>query len=203
VPTPAAALPHRQDPVLRAADIVVAGTAGVVAAPVAAAVAVLIRLVDGPPVLYRGRRLGRGGVPFTMYKFRTLKTGAEGRLGAHYGDVLQAATAAETTRTGTVLRATQLDELPQLFNVLRGDMSIVGPRPLPQRDYERLEEWHRKRNLVLPGMTGLWQVSGRSELDFDELVRLDFLYLERWSVWLDLSIMLKTLPAVIRTRGAW
>jgi lipopolysaccharide/colanic/teichoic acid biosynthesis glycosyltransferase len=82
-------------------------------------------------------------------------------------------------------------------------MSLVGPRPLPQRDYDRLEDWHRKRYLVLPGMTGLWQVSGRSELDFDELVRLDFLYLERWSVFLDLTILLKTIPAVGRARGAW
>ena len=107
------------------------------------------------------------------------------------------------TRAGVFLRRWSLDELPQLFNVLRGDMSLVGPRPLPERDYERLEEWHRKRYLVLPGLTGLWQVSGRSELDFDELVRLDFLYLERWSVFLDLTILLKTLPAVFRSRGAW
>jgi lipopolysaccharide/colanic/teichoic acid biosynthesis glycosyltransferase len=82
-------------------------------------------------------------------------------------------------------------------------MSLVGPRPLPKRDFDRLEPWHRKRYLVLPGMTGLWQVSGRSELDFDELVRLDFLYLERWSVFLDLTILVKTIPAVIRARGAW
>jgi lipopolysaccharide/colanic/teichoic acid biosynthesis glycosyltransferase len=107
------------------------------------------------------------------------------------------------TRVGRFLRRWSLDELPQLFNVLRGQMSLVGPRPLPQRDYDRLDDWHRKRYLVLPGMTGLWQVSGRSELDFDELVRLDFLYLERWSVFLDLTIILKTIPAVIRRRGAW
>ena len=103
--------------------------------------------------------------------------------------------------SGRFLRRWSLDELPQLFNVLRGEMSLVGPRPLPQRDYDRLEDWHRKRYLVLPGMTGLWQVSGRSELDFDELVRLDFLYLERWSVFLDLTILLKTIPAVIRARA--
>jgi lipopolysaccharide/colanic/teichoic acid biosynthesis glycosyltransferase len=107
------------------------------------------------------------------------------------------------TPVGRLLRRWSIDELPQLLNVLRGEMSLVGPRPLPQRDYERLEDWHRKRYLVLPGMTGLWQVSGRAELDFDELVRLDFLYLERWSVFLDLSIMLKTIPAVFRTTGAW
>ena len=105
------------------------------------------------------------------------------------------------TPVGRFLRRWSLDELPQLFNVLRGEMSLVGPRPLPQRDYDRLEDWHRKRYLVLPGMTGLWQVSGRSELDFDELVRLDFLYLERWSVFLDLTILLKTIPAV-SGRGA-
>jgi lipopolysaccharide/colanic/teichoic acid biosynthesis glycosyltransferase len=107
------------------------------------------------------------------------------------------------TPVGRVLRRFSLDELPQLANVLRGQMSLVGPRPLPERDFERLEEWHKKRYLVLPGMTGLWQVSGRSELDFDDLVRLDFLYLERWSVGLDLAIILKTIPAVIKGRGAF
>src|SRR5206468_6386837 len=106
------------------------------------------------------------------------------------------------TPVGSLLRRFSLDEVPQLFNVLRGQMSLVGPRPLPLRDYEQLEDWHRKRYNVLPGVTGLWQVSGRAELDFDELVRLDLLYLERWSVFLDLSIVLKTLPAVLRRRGA-
>jgi lipopolysaccharide/colanic/teichoic acid biosynthesis glycosyltransferase len=107
------------------------------------------------------------------------------------------------TRVGRLLRRYSIDELPQLMNVLRGEMSLVGPRPLPQRDFERLEDWHKKRYLVLPGITGLWQVSGRSELDFDDLVRLDFLYLERWSVFLDFTILLKTLPAVISRRGAF
>ena len=107
------------------------------------------------------------------------------------------------TPVGRLLRRYSIDELPQLVNVVRGQMSLVGPRPLPQRDFERLEEWHKKRYLVLPGMTGLWQVSGRSELDFDDLVRLDFLYLERWSVGLDLAILLKTVPAVLSQRGAF
>ena len=107
------------------------------------------------------------------------------------------------TRVGRLLRRFSLDELPQLFNVVRGQMSLVGPRPLPQRDFDQLEDWHKKRYLVLPGMTGLWQVSGRSELDFDDLVRLDFLYLERWSVGLDLTILLKTIPAVLTRRGAF
>jgi lipopolysaccharide/colanic/teichoic acid biosynthesis glycosyltransferase len=107
------------------------------------------------------------------------------------------------TGVGRLLRRFSLDELPQLINVLRGEMSLVGPRPLPLRDFERLESWHKKRYLVMPGMTGLWQVSGRSELDFDDLVRLDFLYLERWSVFLDLVILLKTVPAVLSRRGAY
>ena len=107
------------------------------------------------------------------------------------------------TPVGRFLRRFSLDELPQLVNVLRGEMSLVGPRPLPERDFELLADWHRKRYLVLPGITGLWQVSGRSELDFDELVHLDFIYLERWSLALDLAILLKTVPAVIMQRGAY
>jgi lipopolysaccharide/colanic/teichoic acid biosynthesis glycosyltransferase len=107
------------------------------------------------------------------------------------------------TAVGRLLRRFSLDELPQLTNVLRGQMSLVGPRPLPQRDFDRLEDWHKKRYLVLPGVTGLWQVSGRAELDFDDLVRLDFLYLERWSVFLDLTILLKTVPAVLKGKGAF
>ena len=96
------------------------------------------------------------------------------------------------TRVGRLLRRLSLDEVPNVINVLRGEMSLVGPRPLPLRDYERLEEWHRRRYNVLPGMTGLWQVAGRSDLTFDDLVRLDFYYLENWSIWLDISILFKT-----------
>ena len=107
------------------------------------------------------------------------------------------------TAVGAVLRRLSLDEVPQLWNVLRGEMSLVGPRPLPLRDYERLEAWHRKRYLVLPGVTGLWQISGRSNLGFDDLVRLDFYYLENWSIWLDISILAKTVPAVVSGRGAY
>ena len=101
------------------------------------------------------------------------------------------------TRVGRVLRRFSLDEMPQVLNVLRGEMSLVGPRPLPVRDYELLEHWHRNRYRVLPGMTGLWQISGRSSLSFDDLVRLDFYYLENWSIWLDISILAKTIPAVL------
>ena len=107
------------------------------------------------------------------------------------------------TPVGRLLRRFSLDEMAQLLNVVRGEMSLVGPRPLPLRDYEQLEDWHKKRYLVLPGITGLWQISGRSDLDFDDLVRLDFVYLETWSIALDLSILVKTVPAVLHRRGAY
>ena len=107
------------------------------------------------------------------------------------------------TRVGAVLRRFSIDELPQLINVLRGEMSLVGPRPLPERDYELLDDMHKKRYLVLPGMTGLWQVSGRSDLSFDELIRLDFYYIEYWSIWLDLTIIARTLPVVLSRKGAY
>jgi lipopolysaccharide/colanic/teichoic acid biosynthesis glycosyltransferase len=107
------------------------------------------------------------------------------------------------TSVGRFLRRYSLDEIPNTVNVLRGEMSLVGPRPLPVRDYALLEEWHRKRYLVLPGMTGLWQISGRSNLSFDDLVRYDFYYLDNWSIWLDISILAKTIPAVLAQRGAY
>ena len=178
-------------------------------APVMALAAIAIKATSRGPVLYRSMRPGVGGRPFACVKFRTMVVEAEhlqGRLEQHNevgGAIFKMRSDPRVTSAGRVLRRFSLDELPQLFNVVRGEMSLVGPRPLPQRDYDRLDDWHRKRYLVLPGMTGLWQVSGRSELDFDELVRLDFLYLERWSIFLDLTILLKTIPAVFRSRGAW
>ena len=144
-----------------------------------------------------------------MLKFRTMTADAERRQ-----DVLEARNEADgalfkmrddprVTGVGRVLRRLSLDELPQVLNVLRGEMSLVGPRPLPLRDYRLLEDWHRKRYAVLPGMTGLWQISGRSGLTFDDLVRLDFTYLENWSIWLDITIIAKTIPAVLTRRGAF
>jgi lipopolysaccharide/colanic/teichoic acid biosynthesis glycosyltransferase len=107
------------------------------------------------------------------------------------------------TRVGRLLRRLSLDEVPNVINVLRGEMSLVGPRPLPIRDFERLEAWHRRRYNVLPGLTGLWQVAGRSDLTFDDLVRLDFYYLENWSIWLDTTILFKTPFVVFGQRGAY
>jgi len=195
--------------VKRTFDLIGAAALSLVLAPVMGLAALAIKLTSRGPVLYRSMRPGTGGRDFRCLKFRTMVAGAE-----HLQETLEAQNEVSgaifkmkadprVTAVGRFLRRWSLDELPQLINVLRGEMSLVGPRPLPRRDYERLEDWHRKRYLVLPGMTGLWQVSGRSELDFDELVRLDFLYLERWSVFLDLTILLKTIPAVIRARGAW
>jgi exopolysaccharide biosynthesis polyprenyl glycosylphosphotransferase len=195
--------------VKRTFDVVVAGLLLLVLSPLLAACALAVALTSRGPVLYRSSRPGIGGVPFACFKFRTMRTGAE-RLQAELetineasGPLFKIRADPRLTPVGRLLRRYSLDELPQLLNVLKGQMSLVGPRPLPQRDFDRLEEWHKKRYLVLPGMTGLWQVSGRSELDFDDLVRLDFLYLERWSVGLDLAILLKTIPAVLSGKGAF
>ena len=144
-----------------------------------------------------------------MIKFRTMRADAEAqqaeleRRNEAEGALFKIKDDPRITRVGAFLRRFSLDEIPQVLNVLGGEMSLVGPRPLPVRDYELLEPWHRKRYLVLPGMTGLWQVAGRSALGFDDLVRLDFYYLEHWSIWLDVSILLKTIPAVLGARGAY
>jgi exopolysaccharide biosynthesis polyprenyl glycosylphosphotransferase len=177
--------------------------------PLLIAVTLAVRLTSRGPILFRSMRRGIGQRPFACLKFRTMQTDAEERqagleeLNEASGALFKIREDPRLTPVGSLLRRFSLDELPQLINVLRGEMSLVGPRPLPERDYEMLEDWHRKRYLVLPGITGLWQVSGRSELDFDDLVHLDFLYLERWSLALDLTILLKTIPAVITRRGAF
>jgi lipopolysaccharide/colanic/teichoic acid biosynthesis glycosyltransferase len=183
----------------RAADVAGAAFGLALASPLLAAAALAIKLEDGGPVLYRQRRVGLGGREFELLKLRTMIVGAETKgagLAVNEGD-------ARITRAGRVLRRLSLDELPQLVNVLRGEMSLVGPRPLPLRDFEKLEAWHRKRYFVLPGITGLWQISGRSNLTFDDLVRLDFFYIENWSIWLDITILAKTPLAVLSGRGAY
>jgi exopolysaccharide biosynthesis polyprenyl glycosylphosphotransferase len=195
--------------VKRTFDLLVAGTGLLLISPVLAAVAVAVKLSSRGPVIYRSPRPGIGGRPFACLKFRTMRVDIDltedqlEALNESSGALFKIRDDPRLTRVGRMLRRFSLDELPQLINVMRGEMSLVGPRPLPMRDFELLDEWHKKRYLVLPGVTGLWQVSGRSELDFDDLVRLDFLYLERWSVLLDLSILLKTIPAVLSRRGAY
>jgi exopolysaccharide biosynthesis polyprenyl glycosylphosphotransferase len=195
--------------VKRTFDLIGATVLLVLSSPILVAIALAVKLTSRGPVLYKSMRPGIGGIPFACLKFRTMRCDAE-RMQAELealneasGPLFKIRQDPRMTPVGRFLRRYSLDELPQLINVIRGEMSLVGPRPLPQRDFDHLEPWHRKRYLVLPGITGLWQVSGRSELDFDDLVRLDFLYLERWSVFLDLAILLKTVPAVLTRRGAY
>ena len=195
--------------VKRTFDVVVATLLLVALAPAMAAISAVVTLSSRGGLLYRSTRPGIGGVPFACLKFRTMYSDADQvqtdleSANEASGPLFKIRNDPRLTPIGRVLRRFSLDELPQLVNVLRGDMSLVGPRPLPMRDFDKLEDWHKKRYLVLPGITGLWQISGRAELDFDDLVRLDFLYLERWSVFLDLSILVKTIPAVLSRRGAF
>ncbi|HEY2141820.1 MAG TPA: sugar transferase [Solirubrobacteraceae bacterium] len=193
----------------RTFDLVGATFLLVLLSPLLLAIVLAVRLTSRGPIVFRSMRRGIGQRPFKCLKFRTMHTDAEERqadleeLNEASGALFKIRDDPRLTPVGRMLRRFSLDELPQLLNVLRGEMSLVGPRPLPERDYEMLEDWHRKRYLVLPGITGLWQVSGRSELDFDDLVHLDFIYLERWSLALDLTILLKTVPAVLSQRGAY
>ncbi len=195
--------------VKRTFDLVVATLLLVVLSPLLVIIVVAVRLTSRGPILYRSTRPGIGGEAFACLKFRTMHNDAEERqadlesLNEQTGALFKIRDDPRLTRVGKHLRRFSLDELPQLLNVLRGEMSLVGPRPLTTRDFDQLEPWHMKRYLVLPGITGLWQVSGRAELGFDDLVRLDFLYLERWSVFLDLTILVKTVPAVFTRRGAF
>jgi len=181
----------------------------VLLSPLLAAIWVAVRATSKGPALFRSMRPGIGERPFACLKFRTMYADSEHQqadleaLNEASGALFKIRDDPRTTPVGRFLRRFSLDELPQLVNVLRGEMSLVGPRPLPERDFEMLQEWHRKRYLVLPGITGLWQVSGRAELDFDDLVHLDFIYLEHWSLAVDLTILLKTIPAVLTRRGAY
>jgi exopolysaccharide biosynthesis polyprenyl glycosylphosphotransferase len=193
----------------RSFDLVLSALIAVVFLPLWLLIALAIKLDSRGAVLFVDRRVGVGEREFGMLKFRTMVAGAE-TLQPALEDVNEAEGALfkirddpRVTRVGRILRRLSVDEIPQVLNVLRGQMSLVGPRPLPLRDYRLLEDWHRARYAVLPGMTGLWQISGRSGLGFDDLVRLDFTYIENWSIWLDITIIAKTIPAVILRRGAY
>jgi exopolysaccharide biosynthesis polyprenyl glycosylphosphotransferase len=195
--------------VKRAFDLVVSALVIVVGMPLWLAIAAAIKLTSRGPVFYRDPRIGLGEETFGMIKFRTMVVGAADQQAElepeneAEGALFKIRDDPRVTSVGRLLRRFSLDELPNMLNVIRGQMSLVGPRPLPLRDHALLEDWHRKRSNVLPGMTGLWQISGRSDLSFDDLVRLDFFYLENWSIWLDISILAKTVPAVIGRRGAY
>jgi exopolysaccharide biosynthesis polyprenyl glycosylphosphotransferase len=193
----------------RAIDVTVSGLALLALSPILAVVAFLIKLESTGPVLYRHTRIGKNRQPFTMYKFRSMRQNADRErtalLTENDGDkrLFKDRRDPRRTRVGTFIRRWSIDELPQFWNVLVGDMSVVGPRPQIPPEVASYEEWHYKRLAVSPGLTGLWQVSGRSELTFDEMVIYDIYYIENWSLGLDFRILLRTLPAVLQGRGAF
>ena len=192
-----------------AVDRLIALVALALAAPLLLVIALLVRLDSPGPVLYGQRRVGEGGRTFTMLKFRTMCSDADEMRGAlegrndGNGTLFKLRRDPRVTRFGAVLRRSSLDELPQLVNVVRGEMSLVGPRPPLPREVERYESDAVRRLRVRPGMTGLWQVSGRSDLSWVESVRLDLWYVDNWSLALDAQILLRTAGAVVRGRGAY
>ena len=193
----------------RTFDLLVGALIVVVGLPLWLVIAIAIKASSRGPVFYADTRVGLGERQFRMLKFRTMVQGADRqkpgleRANEASGALFKIRDDPRVTSIGRLLRRFSLDEVPNVLNVLRNEMSLVGPRPLPVRDFDRLEPWHRKRYNVLPGMTGLWQVAGRSDLTFDDLVRLDFYYLENWSIWLDITILFKTPLAVFSRKGAY
>lgn len=193
----------------RALDLLAGGALLLLSLPLWGVIAVAIKLTSQGPVIHRQTRVGREGRQFCMWKFRTMVEGADSMLGevrcrneargAHF----KIRCDPRVTRLGRWLRRWSLDELPQLLNVLRGEMSLVGPRPPLPSEVATYDESQRDRLEAVPGITGLWQVSGRSDLPFDECVRMDRFYIENWSFLLDLSILLRTIPAVLSRRGAY
>jgi exopolysaccharide biosynthesis polyprenyl glycosylphosphotransferase len=177
--------------------------------PLLAIIGVAIKLDSSGPVLFTQTRLGRGAKPFTCYKFRSMREHAEAvrpelsELNEVAGPIFKIRDDPRVTRVGRIIRRFSLDELPQLVNVFRGDMSLVGPRPPLPSEVEVYEDWHHERLGIPSGMTGLWQVMGRSDLTFDEMMMLDLYYAENWSLWLDFKILLRTLPTILFARGAY
>jgi lipopolysaccharide/colanic/teichoic acid biosynthesis glycosyltransferase len=207
--------------VKRTLDVAGSIVALAVLLPLLLAIAIAVRLTSAGPVLYRQKRIGQYGVPFTLLKFRTMHTANDPQIHKDFVTRLIAGDAKATPETngkvvykitkdprltpiGGLLRRTSLDELPQFINVLGGQMSLVGPRPPIAYELDAYDVWHRRRVLeVKPGITGLWQVSGRSRLRFDDMVRLDLRYAQSWSVWLDLKILVRTPKAVLSGDGAY
>ncbi|HTU99978.1 MAG TPA: sugar transferase, partial [Luteitalea sp.] len=194
--------------VRRVADVLLATVFLLLLSPLLLAIAIGIKLTSPGPVLFRQLRCGLHGRRFTFLKFRTMRTDAE-RLkpllepfNEMDGPAFKMTNDPRVFRFGGLLRRTSLDELPQLWNILRGDMSFVGPRPSVVEEVEQYEPWQRRRLSMKPGLTCLWQVSGRNELTFDEWMRLDLEYIDNWSLWLDVKIALRTIPAVLLGRGA-
>ena len=205
----------------RLIDIFASVLVVVVGFPFFLAIALLIKLTSKGPVFFYQQRIGEGGDIFTLYKFRTMRQDAddsihreftrsfiEGRMSNSSLDekapsIYKLADDPRVTSVGNFLRKTSLDELPQFINILRGEMTIVGPRPPLQYELEYYEEWHKLRLKVKPGLTGLWQVSGRSSVPLNEMVKLDLYYIEHWSLLLDLKIMLRTIPVMFFGSGGY
>jgi exopolysaccharide biosynthesis polyprenyl glycosylphosphotransferase len=202
-------LDNTQRTLKRVLDVAVSVLGIILLSPLLLAVAVAVRLDSPGPVLFRQKRVGADEKVFVCYMFRSMQRDAEVRqatledLNEAKGPVFKIKRDPRVTRVGRFLRRWSMDELPQLVNVLKGEMSLVGPRPLPVRDFSRMEEAHKSRLGAVPGMTGYWQTSGRSDLSFEEMVRLDLYYIENWSLSFDLKIILKTLGAVLRREGAY
>ncbi|MBI5168997.1 MAG: exopolysaccharide biosynthesis polyprenyl glycosylphosphotransferase [Candidatus Eisenbacteria bacterium] len=193
----------------RALDITGALVALILAAPIVAIIAALIRLESRGPVFYKSVRVGRGGRPFTFYKLRSMVKDADRKRHkiAHMneadGPIFKIARDPRITRVGRFIRTTSLDEIPQFYNVLIGDMSLVGPRPPIPEEVAQYEPWQLRRLDVRPGITCLWQISGRSRIGFQEWMRLDLEYIKHQSFGLDLKILLRTIPAVLSREGAY
>jgi exopolysaccharide biosynthesis polyprenyl glycosylphosphotransferase len=194
--------------VKRAFDVVVSALLLALLSPLLAVVAMAIAIDSPGPVLFRQRRVGRNGREFSCLKFRSMRIGAEADLGMLRtrnemdGPVFKMRQDPRVTRVGRLIRKTSLDELPQFWNVLRGEMSVVGPRPPLPDEVRQYQRWQRRRLSVRPGITCTWQVSGRNDIDFERWMRLDLDYIDRWSFWSDLRICFQTIPAVLFTRGA-
>lgn len=193
----------------RAFDITVGILAAMVLSPIWIPVTILIKITSRGPLLYRQTRVGREGQPFEMLKFRSMVSEADNKvqeladLNDADGLLFKVKNDPRLTAVGRFIRKFSIDELPQIINVMRGEMSLVGPRPPLPREVKDYAPWHHRRLEVTPGMTGLWQVSGRSDLSFDEAVRLDVFYIENWSPKFDMSIILRTIPVVLTGRGAY
>ena len=191
----------------RGFDMAGAATITLVIAPLMLMIALAIKLDSRGPVLFQQRRMGRHGVSFEMLKFRTMRDGADRekhhlqRRNQAGGGLFKIENDPRITRVGSFLRRTSLDELPQLLNVLRGDMALVGPRPLVIDEDRLVEGWRRRRLQLSPGMTGLWQIFGSARIPLDEMVKIDYLYGANWSLWLDVKILLRTVPFVLSRRG--
>jgi lipopolysaccharide/colanic/teichoic acid biosynthesis glycosyltransferase len=195
--------------VKRAFDLLVAGVLTAICLPFFGILALLIRLDSRGPVFFRQERMGRNGRVFRIFKFRSMQVGSEdlrdelAGLNEYSGPMFKIKEDPRVTRVGKWLRGTSVDELPQLFNVLRGDMSLVGPRPLWIEEAMQCKGWAKKRLHITPGITGLWQVMGRNDIPFDEMVKLDYFYVTGWSLSWDIRLLFETVPAVLGRRGAY